>query len=301
MRYIERAERIREVDLYKFMALETTKIVLEHTTLRWSTPRTLNDPFDVQFNLHIDVDEEAIKRMVLQKIWEDYSAADARQPGNLLGTMIQRMRIEVPNRSRAWLEESLEGAIDEGFSRGLNSLPQLHADTREELQHTKILCLTQAPENLLMWTHYAGHHTGAVLRFRDVPGFDSPWSEARQVNYLADMPMLADEELLSDIMSGRGTFDVATLLQRIIYTKSLPFAYEQEWRISSGHGRNPEAAYEDVPFGSEELDAVIIGARMSAADRDVIGRLVRERYPHAELQQAELDNRHFRVNIRPVG
>lgn len=291
---------VEEVVLFKYMTAETAKIVLERTTLRWSTPRTLNDPFDVQFDLHIDVDQDAVRRMALQKIWEDYSSADARRPGNLLGTMIQMLRVRAPNRDRAWLEESLDGAIDEGFARSLASLPQLHADTREELQHNKILCLTQAPENLLMWTHYAGHHAGAVLRFRDVPGFDSPWSEARQVNYVAEMPLLADEELLSDIMSGRATFDVATLLHRIIYTKSLPFAYEQEWRISSGHGRNPEAAFEDIPFGSEELDAVIMGARMSAGDRDVIARLVRERYPHAELQQAELDNRHFRVNIRPV-
>ena len=282
------------------MTSETAKIVLDRTTLRWSTPRTLNDPFDVQFDLHIDVDEAAVRQMALQKIWEDYSSADARQPGNLLGAMIQMMRVRVPNRDQAWLEENLEGAVDEGFARGLASLPRLHADVRAELQHNKILCLTQAPENLLMWTHYAGHHTGAVLRFRDVPGFDSPWSEARQVNYLAEMPMMADEELLSDIMSGRASFDVATLLQRIIYTKSLPFAYEQEWRISSGHGRNPQAAFEDIPFGSEELDAVILGARMSAGDRQVVGQIVRSRYPHAELQQAELDNRHFQVNIRPV-
>ncbi|RYG85506.1 MAG: DUF2971 domain-containing protein [Alphaproteobacteria bacterium] len=279
------------------MTIETAKIVLERTTLRWSTPRTLNDPFDIQFDLHIDADQEVVRRMALQKIWEDYSSPNARRPRNLLGTMIQRMRMQVPNRDRAWLEESLDGVIDEGFARGLASLPQLHADTREELQDHKILCLTETPESLLMWTHYAGNHTGAVLRFRDVPGLDSPWSEAREVNYLAEMPMLADEELLSDVMSGRGSFDVASLLDRIIYTKSLPFAYEREWRISSGHGRNQRAAYEDVPFGAEELDAVILGARMSAADRAMVGRLVRDRYPHAELQQAELDNRHFRVNI----
>jgi hypothetical protein len=38
---------------FKYMNFETAKIVLENRTLRWTTPRTLNDLYDVQIDLRL--------------------------------------------------------------------------------------------------------------------------------------------------------------------------------------------------------------------------------------------------------
>ena len=40
--------------LYKYVTVNTAKIVLETGKLRWSSPFMFNDPFDVQFDLHVN-------------------------------------------------------------------------------------------------------------------------------------------------------------------------------------------------------------------------------------------------------
>lgn len=285
--------------LYKFMTAATAKAVLEGTKLRWSTPRTFNDPFDVQFDMQFKVDREKVRNLALQKVWNDQYEDNPPPPGNAFGRLIRFTRGRFPKWDREQFDAEFSEALDQGLDQGLASLPQLQADTRAQMRDSKILCLTVAPKNLLMWTHYAGQHTGAVLRFRDVPGLDSPWSEARAVNYVAEMPLLADDDLLSDIMAGRASFDMKLVIDRLVYTKYEAFIYEQEWRIYSGSGRNPEADFEDLGFDPLELDAIILGARMSQNDREEITALARRFYPHVEIQRADLADSRFEVNILP--
>jgi hypothetical protein len=58
--------------LYKYMSRQVGRTVLQNRTLRWSTPRTLNDPRDMQIDLRIDVDYAAMKPLVLQKLWDGH-------------------------------------------------------------------------------------------------------------------------------------------------------------------------------------------------------------------------------------
>jgi hypothetical protein len=39
--------------LFKYVSREVGKLVLANRTLRWSTPGTLNDPYDMQFDLQL--------------------------------------------------------------------------------------------------------------------------------------------------------------------------------------------------------------------------------------------------------
>jgi hypothetical protein len=57
---------------YKYMGAETAHIVLTNQTPRWSTPGTLNDPYDMQFDLRYDIDRNIVRRMALEKLWEAY-------------------------------------------------------------------------------------------------------------------------------------------------------------------------------------------------------------------------------------
>ena len=283
--------------MFKFMTAATAKVVLEHRTLRWSTPRMFNDPFDVQFDLRIEVDKAEVRRLTLQKLWDDHYGPAPAPPGNPFGHMIHAVRGRFPKWSREEFEANFGSPIEEGIERGLASVPRLHEETREQMRNSKILCLTSSPENILMWTHYAGQHSGVALRFRDVPEMDSPWKEAKPVNYVDEIPLLADNEALSNIMSGRQSFDMPTMINRLVYTKSTAFAYEQELRLYSGAGRNPDADFEDLGFHHLELDAVIFGSRTPPNDRAEILGLLNQGYPHAEILQARLEPKHFAMTI----
>lgn len=286
--------------MFKFMTAATGRIVLANRRLRWSTPRTFNDPFDVQFDLRIDIDRGEVRRLALQKMWDDLYGPEPGPPANQSGMLIRAMRGRMPAWNLEQLEANMGRALDESLDGGDAILPRFRAEAREHLRNSKILCLTTAPESVPMWTHYAGQHTGVVLGFRNVPGLDSPWSEARPVDYVVEMPVLTDNEELSDVLAGRATFDAGRVIERLVYTKSNAFAYEQELRIYSGDGRNVEADFEDLGFHQDELESVTFGPRIAPEDEAAIRGLVAADYREVAIRRAVLEPGQFAVAIVPA-
>jgi hypothetical protein len=99
------------------------------------------------------------------------------------------------------------------------------------------------------------------------------------------MPLLIDNDFLADMLSGRASMDHKAILHRMVYTKSTEWAYEGEWRIFSGEGRNPGKSFEDIQFNALELDAVIFGHRMPKEERATFSEIICRLYPHAQILQ----------------
>lgn len=270
---------------YKYMSAATARLVLANQTLRWSTPGMLNDPFDMQFDLQYEVDREAVRKLALDKLWEGYNGAPFNTQ-NPVGIGLSFIRIHRLGLSREQFETDFAAAIQESLGILQKSLPEVNTQTRQQLSVSKILCLTEVPDNPVMWTHYADVHRGVVLRFRDYPQYDSPFRMAEPVQYVAKTPALVDEEFLSDMLAGRASFSSNELLSRLVYTKSAEWAYEREWRLYSGNGRNRDAKFEDLKFGSFELDAVLFGLNTSGDDVAELSELARDLYPRAEILRA---------------
>jgi hypothetical protein len=282
------------------MIRATGRIVLENRTLRWSTPGTLNDPYDMQFDLHIDIDREAVKAATLQKLWDAFYGDQPAPVGNILGAVIRSVRGVFPKLEREEFNREHGEAIDDGLSKLERALPGMQNAVRSLMAKNKILCLTELPDNTLMWSHYAENHQGVVLRFRSVPELDSAWGAARPVQYLAEMPRLLDNDFLADMGSGRVSMDAESIMERLVYTKSIEWAYEREWRVFTGVGRNSQALHEDLGFNKLELDAVIVGCRMPKEDRTTFADLTRRLYPHAALLQAVKSGKQFHLEIKPL-
>lgn len=284
---------------FKYMSRQTAKTVLTNGTLRWSTPGTLNDPYDMQFDLHLDLDKEAVKTRALQNLWDAFYSAQPAPAGNILGETINVLRHRFPRISREDFNQQFGETIDESLSIVERTLPEMQAQFRSVLAASKILCLTEIFDSALMWAHYGEQHQGLLLRFRSATGLDSPWRTARPVQYFANMPKLMDNNFLADIVSGGSSLDAQSIMDRMIYTKALEWAYEHEWRIYSGMGRDRAAAFEDLPFHPQELDAVIFGYRMTAGDRAELSDLCQLRFPHADRLQIERLERQFKLRVAP--
>jgi hypothetical protein len=284
---------------YKYTARKTAQIVLEKGTLRWSTPTLFNDPYDLQFDLHIDADREAVRARGVEKMWYAFygDAPYTPHPRNQMGQMISGLRGAFPKLSRQEFEDEFGPGIDESYDNATRYLPGLHADFRAKLGTSKVLCQSEVPDSLLMWAYYAEQHKGVVLCFRAHAALGSPWRVARPVVYSREMPRLCDVEILSDMSAGLAVLDAAALIDAVVYTKAAEWAHEHEWRLQAGDGRHPEAAYEDVPFHPQELDAVIFGCVTPQSDRDALTAVVRARYPHAKILTARKDDRQFRLLI----
>jgi len=54
--------------LYEYVTAHVAQLILRNCTLRWSAASLLNDPFDVQFDLHVEVDRETLRALSLDKM-----------------------------------------------------------------------------------------------------------------------------------------------------------------------------------------------------------------------------------------
>src|SRR5258708_2756964 len=91
--------------LYKYVTSSVAHLVLQNRTLRWSTASFLNDPFDIQFDLHVDVDREK------------YALSRWRSPGTL-GSVLTTFRTP----SVRWVHSSNRSAHSEGRCPAMNSI-----------------------------------------------------------------------------------------------------------------------------------------------------------------------------------
>ena len=284
---------------FKYMSRATARIVLQQRTLRWSTPGTLNDPFDNQFDLHLDLDLERAKTLAVNKLWGIYLGAWHPAAGSPVADSVRRLREARPHLRRDEFELAVGAEITRSFPRLDHYVRDLQRELRPHMARHKLLCLALSETDIPMWSYYAENHRGVVLSFRNVA--DSPWSAGKAVRYHREMPRLLDEEGYSGFVSGRTRINHLEMLEKMVFTKSVAWAHEREWRVFSGAGREPDAAFEDIHFGVLELDALIVGCSMPVDEkrefRDLLGRL----YPHAEAREVVRHERNFELVIQPQG
>lgn len=286
---------------YKFMKASTAEIVLTNRTLRWSTPAAFNDPFDMQFDLELPHVDEALKAEHLTKHYESMTGVGPCDLNNKLGLVnaffARRLKETGQTFTRADFDEEMAGAFDEMVQRGAAAIAELQSDLRRHMASEKVLCLTDRIDSVQQWSHYADEHRGVALQFVTPPGVDSPWSQARKVDYADDMPLLLTRGEYTDFTSGRGVMEVERTLHRIIYTKAREWQNENEWRIATGYGRDAKAPHEDIPFNRNELGAVIFGCRVERETKERLAKLAAANFPHARLLQAGKAAREFRVTV----
>lgn len=142
-------------------------------------------------------------------------------------------------------------------------------------------CLSKRWDRLLMWSHYAKHHTGFVIGFRShelVKALNEPALVA--VRYADDRPTITDDMLDCTPKAG-GVFSLA------LRTKSKEWHYEEEVRLIVSPKR--EKLIED-PDGSRyvaippsAIETVILGCRSEL--RPAVKAALREK---AELRAVSI-------------
>jgi hypothetical protein len=90
-----------------------------------------------------------------------------------------------------------------------------------------ILCLSESPDNALMWSHYASDHTGLVFEF-DVTHwfFDQSYSSSMPTRHLKQVIYQTHLSLLPHPLP------YAENLYAFWLTKTTDWSYEREWRIT---------------------------------------------------------------------
>ncbi len=181
--------------------------------------------------------------------------------------------------------DQITDQIGRGFYQGLD-------------QNAVVLSLTEKKNNLLMWAHYAQQHKGMVIGFNSDHEFfnkklnpSDDFRHLRKVSYEQERPTVRFGE--DDDFS------------RILLTKSIEWAYEDEWRMIL-----PMQMAEEVfihqgekvhlfPFPPDAVVEIILGARIPDNTRKRVREFMlgNSKYKHAVLQESRLDRKEFKLNF----
>ncbi|WP_226488941.1 DUF2971 domain-containing protein [Pseudomonas sp. B20] len=282
---------------YKYTSSAVAKKIIENGTLRWSTPGSLNDPYDIQFDFRTDHDVEKIRKIVMDNWWGLYTGELQGAEDNIVVALIGLVKQSMPNLSKDFFNQKFSGAVEQAVQVLNEKIDAFNKEVRGHMSTVKVLCLTECPVSQLMWAYYGDSNKGIALRFESDPEIDSPYVTAKPMRYQKHIPNLYDDEDLAGFISGVSSISDKYILEKLIYTKSDAWAHEKEWRLQSGDGRNKYDAFEDIKFAKSELTGVIFGCRMPEEERTLLANMVRLHYPHAEVLQAEIRSDEYQIEI----
>jgi hypothetical protein len=103
---------------------------------------------------------------------------------------------------------------------------KINKDRLNRIKKFAFCALSQTPENILMWSHYAEAHTGFVLEL-EFPDIEND-HHFQKVGYVPTLPEFDLDKFAKFLMGDDKLF---TYLFKDISIKSSEWNYEEEWRI----------------------------------------------------------------------
>lgn len=302
--------------LYKYVSPERIN-VLEDGFIRFTQPSELNDPFDMQFGQLEDLYPESAWREQWKEIEssiDDGSLAKAKLNLELSKQGIPNFE-NLPRKKRRELERSpaykaavkaiqnemrsnegktqISGTFQHVRSASQN-LAQISSTVTEQFG---VLSMTDKPDNLLMWAHYADSHRGFVIELNSEHSFfnfpaDPTRSALRKIEYV-------ERRNIRTLMSeGSDSY-------KAFFLKSNYWSYESEWRLVRALQDADKKVGDNIHlFKLPEaiVSGVILGLNMKAKLKEEILNLLKidARYTHVKIFGASPNYQEDHVDINPL-
>ena len=276
---------------FKYMSLSTAKIVLENSTLRWSSPTILNDPFDIPRELFPEVSEQQVATAFAQKLIHEVQNPrdnfEELAPGII--EILQSMKQSFPTVVSLEMNTRLEGLMIVAAKETdvLLSLQVLKDHWLNTLDTKRVICVSEEPDIIPMWNHYADGYKGIVLEFACLDELDSVWLIANPINYTDTKPFTYSAEGLAELVFRNNSWATKYLTVELMRIKTTNWAYEKEWRVSTIKKSNEKGLYSDYGFHPNELKSVILGHQFDNSELPNIMALS-QKYPNATIKSAKL-------------
>jgi Protein of unknown function (DUF2971) len=255
--------------VYKYLSANIAKLVLENSSIRCTQPAALNDPFESVPNLsqyREKTEEKATK--VAKELFEKEAGYEV--PDEILSQLVSHTMLEL--------------------NKHLENFPNVIGESM------LMLCLTKKNNNSLMWSHYADSHKGIAI------GFDSESQFLKHNNGKVNSG-LREVKYSEERENGLISLD-AQEIERLFFTKSLDWKYEEELRIYY----HPSGADDDTKefegfklylfkFPKECVKEIVFGYKISEQNRNEIAEMVSKTYSEVELFETRLNDTKFNLDV----
>lgn len=289
---------------YKYLTPDTTLAILETQSVRYSSPLAFNDPFDIQAGLHFEFDLSGLHEKTIDRIHTLAAAPSAPNvdSNDVWGQLVLKIREYFPTHgfNRQHLIKLTAPPFVELNRTIAVTQEQYQAHWREKLLPSiRVFCVCEECDNLLMWSHYAKDHTGAVLELWSLPEEDNLLSIARPIDYNSSpFPFFTEAEWIDDL-TGIKKLDFDALHQKYAYAKSELWKYEKEWRVWYPNS-NSNKLFDTVPLRQSEVASIYFGCN---ADSDFIRKSLEQcriSFPNVTAFQAHKSSTSYALEFTEI-
>jgi Protein of unknown function (DUF2971) len=261
-RHIEDHKELLGSVLYRYRDLSSQEKLkqtcdsIRESYIYWTSPKYFNDPFDSR------------PAFVFDGTKEDHWKAAKRSANVLQAGQPRSERRRVAKQSLALPRELPLKAMREA--------------SEQELERYGVACLTTERDNILMWSHYAGNHTGVCLGYKpSQKAMD--FACAYKVRY---EPVRPQYNLMHSMMK-QNVFEA-------LVTKSLDWKYENEWRMIDHRIANRKRNYPPC-----SLAEIIFGCQVSGEAREAILSAVAGSRSKPAFFSSRPSETHFTLDLIP--
>ncbi len=292
--------------LYKYLDVQGAKLTLGNRNFKHARPTDFNDLEELTVRSIFAEDEEtAIREM--ESGFTDVIMGHLEHPPTCLNAglrdkvaLLQAIFKANPGAARLIKEAKARGQVPEVFDpKQMRARNAAFVDEiNQHMQGYRILCVSECHDSEEMWNRYAEGDKGVVLRIIPNVAKDSKYQLFAPVAYRESRPALYDSVL--DFQEGSLFGDqqerIHQIMRKIIYTKTLPWSYEREYRLAIPLREGED--WNTMPYHPEEISELYLGAKQSDALKTEIVKLAQAVNPTIKIFDAALDNQ-GKLSFRP--
>ena len=242
--------------LYKYCTFDGAHATFQNSAFRFTPLVEFNDPYEfMPAQTDLSADTDIILEHMLRTKGSEYSEQEKAKILSCLSSDEVRQHL---------LKQLKDG--------NYNILSAAKAFVSSYLA----CCFSEHNNSLLMWAHYAQQHQGICIAVETAQSMIY-----QQVIYQKERPRLSFSE------------DPKTF-QRLLYTKSIDWAYEKEWRILL-QKEDTVARFEEgkylVPIKKSGIKAIYFGLRTPVAQKEKLKKLLPPsvKFYHAQEHPVEYE------------
>jgi len=265
--------------LYKYLDVSGAKLTLGNRTFKHAKPSDFNDIEDLTIqSIFAEDTEEALKKIadgftdtILRNLNKEATCSSPMKERIKIIQQFYRANPKAADLVRAEQINASEQIYNIEYQR-MRAQAYI-AEINEFMQSWRVLCVTTHKDSERMWTEYAEKHKGISLRIQPNLAKDSKFQLFRPVTYQEKRPPLYGNtfEFSADALFGDHEAQTKEIIERIIYTKTLDWQHEDEYRLAISIGEN-EKPWNTLPYHPEEISELYLGLEMEMSDiQDIVG------------------------------
>jgi hypothetical protein len=262
--------------LYKYLNVHGAELTLGNRPFKHAKPSDFNDTEDLTIQSLFPEETEVVLKKI-ERGFTDVILQHLNDPPTRSSPMKEKVAlIQHAFRTNPEAADMVKAELAKEGAKPVYDIDYMRMraeafikEINEQMQSIRVLCVSTHKDSEKMWSGYAENHKGIALRIEPDLAKDSKFQLFRPVIYREKRPPLHEDalEFSSGSLFGDLEARVNAAREKIIYTKTLEWEHENEYRLAIPMRQN-EAPWNTRPYHPEELTELYLGLAMEKASID---------------------------------